>query len=215
MRDIDDIQLLRNWQAGDPESGVELVRRHHDNLSRFLCDNVGDDAGREIAQDVFLTLCERRGDFREESTFRAYLFGIARWKMVEYFRRTAKQKLRFDPQENSILDAGPSVTEIVERKVENSAIVHGLRALALDDQVILELHYNERLTNPEVAAIFEVPVGTIASRIRRARERLEEVVKVEFAPGEERPAKLTETSLHAYWAQVHEAWRRERFDEEV
>lgn len=214
MADIDDLDLLKQWQQGDAEAGVELVRRHHGALSRFLYDKVGAQLGKEIAQDVFLTLCERRGQFREESTFRAYLFGIARWKVVESFRRVGKERQRFDPTEDSILDAAqPSASQHVTAKIKDSAVVKALRSLTFDDQVILELHFHQKLTQRELSAIFDVPQGTIASRILRARQRLEQrVAEAGLLPTNEQLAAITETSLHSYWSELHELWRAGRTD---
>lgn len=209
MTEVDDISLLKQWQGGDAEAGVVLVQRHYDSLSRFLADKVGPEVAKEITQDVFLTLCERRGQFREESTFRAYLFGIARWKIVEKFRSASKEQQRFNPAEDSLFDAAqPSASQMLTTVLHDNAVVKALRRLTFDDQVILELHYHQKLTQRELAAIFDAPQGTIAGRILRARQRLEEgVAAAGMATTAEQLASITETSLHSYWVELHEAWR--------
>lgn len=172
MSDPDDLTLLRQWQAGTTHAGRELVTRHYPAVYRFFFAKVAASACEDLTQATFEVLCRRRDAFRGESaSFRGFLFGIARMKLIEHVRG----KLRaFDPMEHSVVDpatAGSLSSLLADRQHEH-LVAQALRELSLDDQILLELKDYEQLTHRELADLFTTTIGSIAGRVTRARERL-------------------------------------------
>ncbi len=171
---IDDSAVLTAWLDGDAEAGAELVRRHYRSIFLFFFSKVGSDTAQDLTQTVFETLCDKRRSFRGDATVRTYLFGIARWKLVHFHRRRREQPEAFDPSLHSleIPDAVMSMTSQLGARREEALFVLGMRELALDDQIILELKYYDAMTVRELAAVFEIPRATMADRVSKARNRL-------------------------------------------
>ena len=184
-----DEELLAAWVAGDRAASEVLVRRHYRPLYRFFYARVGD-AAADLTQATFETLTAKRVEFRGDATVRTYLFGIARWKLVEYLRRRAGR--RFDPLAESfeLADVARSVSSLFEADQREKLVVRALRCLALDDQLVLELKDYEGMTGRELAAVFGVTRDAISGRVTRARERLATKVR-ELADS----AKLIESTL--------------------
>jgi RNA polymerase sigma factor (sigma-70 family) len=169
---IDDLELLRGWQAGHGPAGRELVQRHYAAVYRFFFAKVAPDFCADLTQATFEVLCRRRDAFRGEgASFRGFLFGIARMKLIEFIRGKDRA---FDPMEHSVADpavvAGVS-SLLADRQLEH-LVAQALRSLSLDDQVLLELKEYEQLTLRELADLFGATLGSVAGRLTRARERL-------------------------------------------
>lgn len=199
---MNDEDLLRRWQAGDAEAGCELVTRHGRALASFFRQRVRSDAVADLVQDTFMVLCVSRDRIRSHASFRAFVFGVARRKLLEHTRRRPVASLDVAGE---LSDPDPSATTVMDGKFKKDLAVTALRRLPLDDQVLLELHDHQDLKRRELAEIFDVPMGSIGGRVHRARRRLERIIETLS----ERPIDVpsTETSLMGYWASVHERWR--------
>ncbi len=173
-----DLALLERWRAGDRAAAQTLARRHYAALRRFITGKVGDEVAAEVTQRVFLALCEKDDRVATPRAFRPYLFGVARWKLVEYFRREQTAGRRFDPLEDSIAAADSRVdpSARLSRDLTQQVVLQALRSLPMDDQIMLELKSYEGMTNKEIGEVFGIGVAQVAGRINRARERLERAV---------------------------------------
>ena len=174
----DDFDLLAAWREGDRAAGQELARRHYKVVRRFITGKLGEEAARDLAQRVFLTLCEKRDDFEGRSSFRTYLLGIARFKVIETVRKQRGPAGRFDPVEDSVCDPNLEVTlgSLLGKHEHERIVVQALHSLALDDQFLLELKAVEGMKNREIAEVLETTTGAIGGKIVRARERLAKAV---------------------------------------
>lgn len=166
-----DYELLGAWRKEDAAAGNELVRRHFRSIFTFLRSKVPDHVD-ELVQRTFLACVEARERIDENRSFRAYLFGIARRQLIYYYRQARKENERFDPMLESVSDLAGSPSQMAAVRQEQELVFEALRSLPLDLQITLELHYWEELTVNEVAAVLEVPAGTVKSRLHRAREQL-------------------------------------------
>jgi RNA polymerase sigma-70 factor (ECF subfamily) len=177
-----DEELLEAWRAQDAQAGNELFNRHFDAVCRFFASKLGHEVD-DLIQRTFLACVESRERAASTSTFRAYLFGIARNVLRRHFRDKHHERARFDPLEESASDLAPQAHSLIAGREEEVLLLTGLRSLALDHQIILELYYWENLSGPELAQALEIPEGTVRGRIRRAKELLEAaLVKLAATP---------------------------------
>ena len=87
-----DFQLVRLAAQGCQESFARLVHRHHREIRLYLAKRTGSiDTGDELAQEVFLAMIERVSSLSQPEKFRGWLFGIARNKAAEFFRRKKRE----------------------------------------------------------------------------------------------------------------------------
>jgi RNA polymerase sigma-70 factor (ECF subfamily) len=176
MRSVrSDIELVRDWREGDVDAGSELFDRHFAILYRFFSNKIGGGAGVEdLIQETYLACVESRDALSGVSSFRSYLLTVARHALYAHWNKRRKDAVALDVAEASVEDMATSPSAVVARKGEHRLLLQALRGLPLDLQIAVELHYWEELPGPELAEILGVPEGTVRSRLRRARELIEE-----------------------------------------
>ncbi|HMG52097.1 MAG TPA: sigma-70 family RNA polymerase sigma factor, partial [Kofleriaceae bacterium] len=84
--EADDLTLLDLWCAGDRAAGSELFRRHFEAVYRFFEHKTDGDLD-DLVQETFLACTRSRDAFQRKSSFRTYLFSIARHMLFAYWRR--------------------------------------------------------------------------------------------------------------------------------
>lgn len=170
----DDFHLLECWRAGDSKSGNALFERHFGAVYRFFA-NKAPDAIDDLTQRTFLACAESRDAFRNEASFRTYLFSIARNELYAHIR-TARGRDDVDLHTETIVDLLPSARQLMVDAQEHRRLLAALCRLPLDYQIVLELHYWEGLTIESIAEVVDVPLGTAKSRLRRGRLQLARIV---------------------------------------
>jgi RNA polymerase sigma-70 factor (ECF subfamily) len=194
----DDTQLYEQWRGGDRDAGTKLVERHYDSVHRFLATKAGPHAD-DLVQRTFLACANLERGYRGESSFRAYLFGVARYILFEYFRgRVRDGKIDPDFSVSSACELAPGPSTFASDRVEQRLLVQALRSLPLDIQMTLELFYWEEMSVGELAAALEIPPGTVKSRLFRGRTLLKEAMEAApMTPDETASVRL----LLADWAE--------------
>src|SRR5581483_602542 len=126
----------------------------------------------DLVHDTFVA-CVSGPQFRGDASFRTWLFTVARHTLYGHLKKHARRGEELDADEVSIESLGTSPSGVLAKKSEERLLLQALRAIPLDLQVALELFYWEDLPAPEIAAVLEVPEGTVRSRLRRGRELLD------------------------------------------
>ncbi len=166
-----DRELLDRWRAGDTEAAGQLFGRHGVAVGRIFRFKA-DDALEDLVQQTFL-LCLQRRDVIDERGLRGYLLGIAYNVLRKHLEQRLGPRGRIDPVKSSIADLqGASPASVVALSRTQALVVEALRSLPLEFQVAIELFYWEELTASQIAAVLELPEGTVRSRLRLGRDRL-------------------------------------------
>lgn len=172
---ITDDELLRRWvHLGSREAGGELINRYFCRVRRFFASKVDASAVEDLVQRTFAGCIERIGAFRGEASFTSYIFSIARRQLCRHLRDRTRDTKRFDPSvgASSIRAATRSPSSLVGRAECGDLVMQALRSLPLEGQTILELHYWECLSGPEIAAVLGIQPGAVRVRLHRARKAL-------------------------------------------
>jgi RNA polymerase sigma factor (sigma-70 family) len=168
--DDGDRELLEAWRGGDLTAGNRLFEKYFDAVYRFFDGKAGGEVA-DLVQRTFLALVEGRDRFRGDSAVLTYLFAIARHELHQYWR-LKKRDANLDFGVSSLLDLNPSPSSLVARAQTHRTLYEALRAIPLNLQLALELHYWEDQSGPALAEILGVPEGTVRSRLRRGLEAL-------------------------------------------
>jgi RNA polymerase sigma-70 factor, ECF subfamily len=185
-----DADLMRRVSIGDESAFSELYQRHQGGLYRFALHMLGKpDAAADVVQETFLTLIRQAKKFdREKGAPAAFLYGIAR----NHVRKAYEKERRYvqfssdgrdaDGQEFGSAEAtAASDAESALDGLERSQVIAMMRAVVLT----LPHHYREIVTLCDLegrsyedsAALLQCPVGTVRSRLNRARSMLLEKLR--------------------------------------
>lgn len=165
-----DLELLARWRTGDNLAGNLLVKRHFDGLHRFF-SNKSQAHYEDLIQQTFMACVEAKDAFRGESSFRAYLFGLARFQLLSHYRKVYRAR-HVDFATTSVCDLGTSPSGALAKSQHRDLLQRALQQVPIDQQIALELTYWEDMTGPEIAHVLNVPLNTVYSRVRRALEHL-------------------------------------------
>jgi RNA polymerase sigma factor (sigma-70 family) len=167
-----DLLLLERWRTGDRAAGEALFGRHFAGIYRFFEHKVGGEAD-ELSQRTFLACVAARDAFRGHSSFRTYLYAIARNELYAHLRRMVKND-HVDFEAVSLATLGTSPSGQAARAQEAERIRDALRELPAEQQLLLELHYWHELDAAALAEVFGATAGAIRVRLLRARQSLRE-----------------------------------------
>jgi RNA polymerase sigma-70 factor (ECF subfamily) len=147
----------------------QLFHAHFSYVWRMLRRlGLNADDADDAAQRVFIIASRRVHDFKPGRE-RAFLYSIA-WRIADKQRRSEARR-REEPIEYAELAANePEMEELLDRNRTRELLDSLLSTMPLDLRVVFVLYEIDGLTSPEIAEVVGVPVGTVASRLRRARE---------------------------------------------
>lgn len=172
-----DRELFEAWRNGDRAAGQTLIERHYDSIVRFFRTKAGPQTD-DLVQRTFLGCTEARERFQGASSFRTFLFAIARNILLEHIRQKLKAQSRSpDFTVSTIHDLDAGLSTQVQGRAERRLLVESLQRLPVEMQIAIELHYWEGLGVAEIAEIVEVPPGTVKSRLHRGRTLVREIME--------------------------------------
>lgn len=175
---VNDEALLTAWADGDTNAGDALFGRHIHRLSRFFRAK-GFSESDDLIQSTFVGCLESVRRLGGDVTFSALMFQIARRRAIDELRARYAKHRNFEPLETSVLDLAPTASSVMARTARRARLHQAMRSLPLDLQITLELAYWEGLKAREIAEVFEIPEGTVRSRLRLAKARLKETIQGE------------------------------------
>ncbi|HEX2678863.1 MAG TPA: sigma-70 family RNA polymerase sigma factor [Polyangiales bacterium] len=163
---LDEALLLQRWRDGDLKAADLLVQRHVPALRRYF-QSRRVDAPDDLVQQTLLEVFRAILTFRGDASFRTFLFCVARHQLYAHYRsRRRVHALHSDPAAISCADESQREQEMA------SALEAGVLALPSELRRVIELAYWCDRTQADIAALLDIPSGTVASRMRRAKARL-------------------------------------------
>lgn len=173
--------LCARIAEGDDEAFGVLVERYQHRVFGFCARMLGDRAEAEdLAQDVFLTLYKNAGNFRGESAFSTWLFRIAKnqtLNRIKYLERRGRSSRRRERDSEAhlarIVDpAALGPDDLVAHRERATLVQAAIDELAEEHRTVVVLRDMEDMSYEEISEITGLPLGTVKSRIHRARSAL-------------------------------------------
>lgn len=171
----EDRALVETAAAGDRDAFDALVRRHQVSIVNLAAALTGGSPDAEdLAQEVFVRAWRGLGRFRGDSSFRTWLHRVALNVIKSHFGRTARLRRLFQAPhgDSPDPDAAADPSDLERDMLRRDAIDRALGALPDDLRIAVTLRDVQGLEYREIAELTGVPVGTVESRIFRARQRL-------------------------------------------
>lgn len=171
--------LVKAAQRGDKRSYERLFQKYHYKIERIILFLVNDPACvHDLSQDVFLKVFENLQSFKEESQFSTWLYRIIQNTVKNYFRAINSRHV----SESSFADEF-EFTSYVSPEYQlinlelNQQVESGIARLSDELRLCYGLHIFEGQTYKEIAKEMRCPIGTVRSRIFRARKLMMDFVR--------------------------------------
>lgn len=172
---------------GEPARFGTIFDRHATVLHRYLVRRIGPADAESVVGEVFRIAFEKRSRYDlTRSTARPWLYGIATNLVAKHRRKEARRiqaVARLAAQRVPPLDLADGVSEAVDASDRWQRVADAVTSLPEPERDALLLHVWESLSYEEVADALDIPIGTVRSRLNRARGRLREL---DAARGRER-----------------------------
>jgi RNA polymerase sigma factor (sigma-70 family) len=164
----------------DPARFAAIFERHAEEIRRFLVRRVGTDEASALLGEVFRIAFERRVSYQSDRlNARPWLYGIAS-NLVLKHRRTVARRIQATGRLAAMPDwqeaLADRVVEAVDAERLLPAVADAVASLPDADRQTLLLFAWEELSYDDIAQALDIPVGTVRSRLNRARRRIRELV---------------------------------------
>lgn len=174
--DESDFELFDRWCKDDKEAGTKLFHRYHDSLFYFF-EHKARREGDDLVQETFLQCMKSRDRFARQSSFRTYLFAIAKNVLFQHWRSEASARNQVNVEDVTLEAMGTSIGGRIAKREDRARVIRALRTLPLGQQALLEMFYWHDLGREQLAEVFDVEPATIGSRLFRARQALQEALE--------------------------------------
>ena len=179
-----DEQLIAQFQLGNEEAYIELVKRYRDRLINFVFQFLGDfEKAEDVVQDTMLKLYEKKHYYKEIAKFSTWLYTIARNLANTELRKQKRRKTTLlsnmskDEKEYELPAVQPDTGSEIQSEYVEKQIQTAIHALPEHFKTVIILRDIQELSYDDISSIVDVPIGTVKSRINRARLQLQADLK--------------------------------------
>ena len=175
-----DEELIKRFQAGDELAYINLVDRYKDKLMNFIFPYFGEiEQAEDIVQDTMIKLYEKKHYYKKIAKFSTWLYTIAKNLANTELRKRNRKKITYLSQMSTkdsvyeIPDIQKDINKEFENEFINERINLAIAGLAEKFKTVIVLRDIQELSYEDISAIVGVPLGTVKSRINRARIQLQ------------------------------------------
>jgi RNA polymerase sigma-70 factor (ECF subfamily) len=175
--------------TGDAAEFERLLRPHVPTLYRSAYRWTGAvDRAEDLVQQLLVRLFPRLVELRALEQVRPWALRVMYRIFVDELRRTRASPVEFGAdttddgagaEDEAWLDPGPEPAELVDQQITQERLLRAWEQLGEEHRAVLSMHDIEDYTLPELAQIMDIPLGTLKSRLHRARARLRELLAAE------------------------------------
>ncbi len=178
MTNQDDQQIIRRTIGGETEVFGQLICKYQDRLYNGMVQIIRSESEAEdVVQDAFVLAFTKLKSFKGNSAFYTWLYRIAYNVAITRLRRRKPTVSLEGKGEHSRLDfpdSGPSPDAELQRNEQARQLTQAMDRLSHEHRAILVLREMEELDYDTIAEILDLPIGTVRSRLHRARGHLRE-----------------------------------------
>lgn len=189
--DFSDQELVKWFKIGDADAFEKLVTRYEKRVYNLAYRFTGNHADAlDLAQEVFIRVYRALSKFREESSFSTWIYKVTVNVCRDELRKKNKRKnipvdnIETARRELAVANDINSPEKLVERRDLQRQVQRYINQLTEKQRVILILREMHGLSYEEIAAVLDCSLGTVKSRLSRARTALKDKILSTVSPGE-------------------------------
>lgn len=166
-----DESLISQALNGDQRAWQQLVNRYQSALYYFGLRLLGSkEDANDLLQDVLMVLCRNLGQYRGDSSFKSWLFGIANYRAMDMLR-----KRKPSDDDNTLAEMATDTPEMATQLADlqqQQQVRQQLRSLPVEQRLVLELKFYQQFTFDEIASQLAISSNTVKSRFYAALDKL-------------------------------------------
>ena len=178
-----DEELIERFQNGDIYAFEEIVKRYKDQLLNFAYRFLGDiEDSEDIVQETFLRIFRKKKAYKNIAKFSTWIYTITGNLAKTELRRRNKRKLfslsglKYNDKEYEIPDLKKDPEEKADSVVKDEIVQKAINSLSPKFKEVIILRDIQELSYEEISKIINIPLGTVKSRVNRARLKLQELL---------------------------------------
>ena len=179
-----DEQLMLLFQGGDENAYIELVNRYKDKLINFIFNYLGDlESSEDVVQETMIKLYQKKHYYKEIAKFSTWLYTIAKNLANTELRKRKRRKTTLlsqfskDDKTYDLPSNDPEPGQEIQTDIVNKIIRDAVDQLSEKFKIVIVLRDIQGLSYEDISEIINVPIGTVKSRINRARLQLQVELK--------------------------------------
>ena len=179
-----DEQLMSLFQGGDENAYIELVNRYKDKLINFIFNYLGDlESSEDVVQETMIKLYQKKHYYKEIAKFSTWLYTIAKNLAITELRKRKQRKTTLlsqfskDDKTYDLPSNDPEPGQEIQTDIVNKIIRDAVDQLSEKFKIVIVLRDIQGLSYEDISEIINVPIGTVKSRINRARLQLQVELK--------------------------------------
>ena len=179
-----DEQLMLLFQGGDERAYIELVNRYKDKLINFIFNYLGDlESSEDVVQETMIKLYQKKHYYKEIAKFSTWLYTIAKNLANTELRKRKQRKTTLlsqfskDDKTYDLPSNDPEPGQEIQTDIVNKIIRDAVDQLSEKFKIVIVLRDIQGLSYEDISEIINVPIGTVKSRINRARLQLQVELK--------------------------------------
>ena len=175
-----DVELIQSVLSGDEDAFAELVNKHKKAVHALAWRVIGDfHIAEDITQDTFLIVYQRLHTLKDPNQFLGWLYVIARRRCYALLRKKRIRTQPLEDAETTMIGKDVYSQHVADERantaidVQREVVKRLLAKLKESERTVMTLHYLGEMKVEEISKFLGVSVGTIKSRLQRARKRLQ------------------------------------------
>jgi len=179
-----DEQLMLLFQGGNENAYIELVNRYKDKLINFIFNYLGDiESSEDVVQETMIKLYQKKHYYKEIAKFSTWLYTIAKNLANTELRKRKQRKTTLLSQfskDDKMYDLPSNDNEVgqeIQTEIVSKIIREAVGQLSEKFKTVITLRDIQQLSYEDISEIIDVPIGTVKSRINRARLQLQVELK--------------------------------------
>lgn len=175
-----DEQLVKKALQGNKQAWLNLIKRYEKPIYNYgmRMTSKNEDA-LDLMQEVFISVFRNLSNYRNEGSFKSWLFRIAHFRCIEFYRRKKPMQGLEDAPE--IASEELSVADSMHASQENQQLINAMQKLPIAQKAVVELKFFGHFTFDEIAQQTGMSANTAKSRLYGALEKLKTLMEVDYA----------------------------------
>ena len=168
----DDV-LITQALSGKKSAWIALVKRYEKGIYNYALRMVNNHAdAMDLMQDIFVALFRNLHTFRAESPFKGWLFKIAHYRCIEYYRRKRPMQSLDDVPEQESEESDDCPEQALFAQQQSSVLIKIMQKLPIKQKLVVELKFFQQCTFDDIAQQLGISTNTAKSQLYSALDKL-------------------------------------------